>query len=123
MQMQPIIVTMSPEATQTRVLAVLEGRDVLKAVLPSPTSAHPQAARTLLEGLALWHNQPLSVVLSVDDLDGSSSALQLYDALGYGVTKLHFEVAVTQRERRRARRMSGVGDFRDLRQLRLEVDR
>jgi hypothetical protein len=123
MHMHPIVVTISPELTKTRVLVVNQGRDILKAILPSPLSAHPQAARTLLEGLALWHNQALSVVLNVDDLDGSSSALQLYDALGHGVTKLHFEVSVTQRERRLARRMTGIGDFRDLRHLYSEVGR
>jgi len=120
--MQPITVTISPELTQTRVLMVREGRDLLKAVLPSAHGAHPQAARTLLEGLALWHNSPLSVVLCVDGQGGSCDGLGLYDALGYGTRQLHFEVAVAHREERtRRRRLPGVGSFSDLRQLHVEV--
>jgi hypothetical protein len=87
--------------------------------------AHPRAAATLLEGIALWHQRPLSVVLSADASD-DGSALGLCDALGFGRT-LHYEVAVAMTEgrgRRRRRDLRGLGDFRDLRQLALwEVTR
>ena len=75
---------------------------------------------TLLEGLSLWHQRPLSVVLSADVLD-DGSALGLCDALGFG-RALHYEVAVAvgeRRGRRRRRELRGLGDFRDLRQLAL----
>jgi hypothetical protein len=121
--MKSMVVTLAPERGRTRVLMKCEEQDVLKAVLPSPELAHPRAAATLLEGLALWHQTRLSVVLLVDDQDRSSAALSLYDGLGLGDRTLHYEVAVACREPRRARsRIDGVGDFRDLRQLRLEVD-
>jgi len=120
--MSSIFVTLSPELTQTRLLMVSEGRDVLKAVLPAAAGAHPQAARTLLEGLALWHNHPLSFVLCVDEQASLSDGLGLYDALGYGARQLHFEVAVAHRDPRvRSRRLSGMGRFSDLRQVQLEV--
>ena len=53
----------------------------LQAILGPIRTAHPRAAATLLEGLALWHQRPLSVVLSADDAD-DGSALGLCDALG-----------------------------------------
>lgn len=117
--MQAMSVTIAPGWQTTRILAASEDRDVLKAVLPVASSAHPRAATTLLEGLALWHQQPLSVALCVDERDGSCEALQLYDALGYGVQQLHFEVAVVPRTGRggRGARLGGLGDFRDLRPL------
>jgi hypothetical protein len=114
-------VTMEPRADETRVL-MMEGQDErMRAVLGPATQAHPRAAQTLLEGLALWHQYPLSVVLCAD-VEGSFSALQLEDALGFGVRNLHFEVevALRARGRRRPRRLPGLGSFGDLRQLCLE---
>lgn len=79
-------------------------------------AAHPRAAATFLEGLALWHQRPLSVVLCADDSD-DGSAMGLYDALGYGVRTLHYEVGVAVRGARPRRTLGGLGDFRDLRQF------
>ena len=78
-----------------------------------------------LEGLSLWTQQRLSVVLAVDELAPSfCGSTDLCDALGYGTRSLHFEVGVAVRHPRRARRrIDGVGDFRDLRVLRAEVER
>jgi hypothetical protein len=120
-----ITVTISPEADRVRLLAMTSTHDVLRAILGPISGAHPKAASTLLEGLALWHQHPLSVVLSVDDVD-DGSALGLCDALGYGRT-LHYEVGLAFPERRRGRRhrrdLRGLGDFRDMRQLALWRDR
>lgn len=117
--METMTVTISPEWTQTRVLMASPSRDVLKAVLPPLSDAHPQSAIALLEGLSLWHQQRLSVVLCVDEQESSCFALSLCDALGHGAQQLHFEVAVVPRRRPAVRRIAGVGDFRDLRQLSL----
>lgn len=115
-------VTLEPRTDQTRIL-MMEGRDErMRAVLGPASSAHPRAAQTLLEGLALWHQRPLCVVLCAD-AQGPTSALRLEDALGFGVRNLHFEVEVAVRghgHRRRERRLPGLGSFRDLRQLCLE---
>jgi hypothetical protein len=120
-----ILVTIAPEPDRVRVLATTPTHDVLKAVLGPARTAHPRAAATLLEGISLWHQRPLSVVLSADALD-DGSAMGLCDALGLGRT-LHYEVAVAvteRRGRRRRRELRGLGDFRDLRQLALwEVTR
>jgi hypothetical protein len=118
--MDRIIVTMEARVDQTRVL-MMEGRnEMMRAVLGPSRGTHPRAAATLLEGLALWHQQALSVVLSAD-VEGCSSALRLCDSLGIGERNVHYEVEIALREhRRRAQRLGGLGSFRDLRQLCLE---
>ena len=115
--MNRLTVTLDPRAGETRIL-MMEGRDErMRAVLGPSARAHPRAAETLLEGLALWHQQPLSVVLCADVGDGMS-ALRLEDALGFGVRNVHFDVEVSLRGgSRRPRRLSGLGSFADLRQL------
>lgn len=120
MDRERLVVTMDASPYATRML-VMEGNDeVLRAVLGPATRTHPRAATTLLEGLALWHQRPLTVAVCVDERE-SSCAWHLYDGLGDGSRNLHFNVAVVPRGcRRRARRLSGLGRFADLRQLSLE---
>lgn len=115
-----ITVTIAPEPDRVRLLATTPTHDLLQAILGPIRTAHPRAAATLLEGLALWHQRPLSVVLSADDTD-DGSALGLCDALGYGRT-LHYEVGLAfpdrvARARRRRRALHGLGSFRDMRDL------
>jgi hypothetical protein len=115
--MEQILVTIAPDLNKTRLLVSRQGQDVVKAILPAATIAHPLAAKTLLEGLALWYQQRLCVVLCVDEQQHCCDTMQLYDTLGNGVRQLHFEVAVVGRERQRRNRLSGVGDFSDLRAI------
>jgi hypothetical protein len=121
MRYQVVIV---PSATRTRVL-VTEGSDeLLRAVLPSPSQLrHERATTTFLEGLALWLDAKLHVVLSVDAKE-TGFCLGLTDELGVGMRSLFFDVEVRDRRARRrpGRRIRGVGDFVDLRQLRLVPD-
>ena len=100
-----------------RLLARADGQDLMKAVLSPASKAHPRAASTLLEGLALWQERPLSVVVCVDGRS-DGHALGLYDALGLGRRTLHYEVGVAYHHARR-RKLAGIGDFGDLRRLSL----
>jgi hypothetical protein len=117
---ESITVMIAPEADQVRLLVTTPTRDLLMAILGPVRGAHPRAAATLLEGLSLWHQRRLSVVLSADDAD-DGSALGLCDGLGYGGT-LHYEVGLAfpdraRRGRRRRRLLRGLGSFRDMREL------
>jgi hypothetical protein len=114
--MNPILVTVAPEGTRVRLLAMGPQGELMRAILGPPARMHSRAAATLLEGLALWQQQPLSVVLCVDgSVDGY--AMGLLDALGEGVRTLHYEVDVTHLDACRPRRLGGVGNFRDLRRV------
>ncbi|HEY0633685.1 MAG TPA: hypothetical protein VGC98_16640 [Thermoleophilaceae bacterium] len=118
--METITVTLAPERTRTRILMMCGANELLRAILGPPSQAHPRAAATLLEGLSLWYQRPLSVVLCADD-SSDSSALELCDGLGFGRRTLHYEVGIAVRElRRRGVRLGGLGDFRELRSFRAE---
>jgi hypothetical protein len=117
------LVRLSAEPTQTRVLITQGCRDIAKAILPPTGSAHPRATATLLEGLSLYMNERLCVVLSVDEWSASSDSLGILDALGHGERSVFYEVAVAARLSRACRRKASRvlrlpgSDFRDLRQL------
>lgn len=119
--MQTTLVRLSAEPTRTRVLITRGTTDIGKAILPPSTSAHPRAMSALLEGLSLFLNERLSVVLCVDEQSASCASLGLCDALGYGERSLFYEVGIAARVRARDRRALHIagGDFRDLRQLHL----
>lgn len=115
--MERLTVTMQPLARETRLL-VMAGRDeLMRAILGPTTASHPRAAATLLEGLSLWHQQAVSVVLCADD-EASFSATRMFDDLGFGVKTVHYNVEVALRGHpRRGRRIHGFGNFGELRQL------
>jgi hypothetical protein len=118
--MERLIVTMDPLRGETRLLAMAGKDEVMRAVLGPTTASHPRAASTLMEGLALWHQQAVSVVLCAD-VEECSSATRMLDGLGLGVKTVHYDVEVAFRaHRRRGRRIHGLGHFGDLRQLCLE---
>lgn len=113
-----------PSTTRTRVLLTEGPDELLRAVLPSPSHLQDErAVVTFLQSLALWFNAKLHVVLSVDAKE-AGCCLGLTDEMGIGVRSLFFDVEVRDRRprRRRGQRIRGVGDFTDLRQLRLVSD-
>lgn len=115
---------LSPTAKWTRLLVSHGPDELLRAILPPPSQVrHERAAITLLEGLSLWLDTRLAVVLSVDARE-AGFCLGLTDELGVGAQSVFYRVEVTERGRRRRRgtRIQGVGDFADLRQLRLVPD-
>jgi hypothetical protein len=103
-----------PSSLKTRLLVTYGDEEVMRAQLPPPTAVHPRAAATLCEGLSLWLDRPLSIVLCAD-APGTSFALGLCDGFGFGVTSVHYEVEVVDPRHR----VRGLGSFRDLRRLQL----
>lgn len=91
-----------------------EQGDLLKARL-DPRPSHPRALLTMLEGLSLWNGHPLCVALHVDErsLHGPCSMLFGDELWPSESALVRFEVA--HRGRRRGR-LSGLGDFRALRE-------
>ena len=88
--MERITVTMQPLARETRLLAMAGSDEVMRAILGPATASHPRAAATLLEGLSLWHQQALSVVLCAD-VEASSCATRMFDDLGFGARTVHYD--------------------------------
>lgn len=113
--MSPWKTTLSLSAEgELRVLVLSrEGHDLLKARLPIPPG-HPRALLTLLEGLALWNEPPLSAAISATWTEPPSFDSRLFgDARRPSESALvHFELVLPWRRRRR---IPGVGDFRPLR--------
>jgi hypothetical protein len=93
---------------------------VLRAVLPPQRQVrHDRAALALLEALALWLDRCPRVVVSADEADATYS-FGLTDEIGNPQRSVYYTVEVVARPaHRRGRRIAGVGDFRDLRQLTL----
>jgi hypothetical protein len=113
---------LSPSSKWTKVLLTHGPDELLKALLPPPSLVHHERAATrLLEALSLWLDTQLPVALSVDAKD-AGFCLGLTDEMGVGARSVYYRVEVIERtdaRRRRGIRILGVGDFRDLRQLRL----
>ena len=117
-------VVLLPTPKWTRLLVSHGPDELLRAILPPPSQVrHERAAATLLEGLSLWFDTTLPVVLSVGARE-ASFCLGLTDEMGIGVHSVFYRVEVAERGRRRRRgtRIRGVGDFSDLRQLHLISD-
>lgn len=107
-----LVIKPAPETT--RLLLTWSCTELLRATLPPPSTTHPRAAAMLLEGMSLWLQRPLSVVLCAD-AEGTSSALNLCDGFGIGAATAHYQVEVVDPSRRRR----DLGSFRELRQLEL----
>ncbi len=115
--MDGCMVTMVPARDRTRVLLTHGPDELLRAALPRWLDVrHRRAASVLLEALALWLDTRLRVVVSAEG-ESPSFSLSLSDEIG-GMSNLFFEVEVLERQRRqRGRRLRGLGDFADVRQL------
>ena len=108
-----------PSRARTRLLLTQGPDELLRAVLPLPEQMlHERAARTLIGGISLWLDRPLHVALCASARQ-SSFCLGLTDEMGVGKRGVFYRVEVVgpRRERERGRRIRGVGDFADLRQL------
>lgn len=100
---------------------VIHGQDeLLRAELPPFSSVRHEAGVTrLLEALSLWLDQRVCVALYAVDSE-HTFRLDLVDELGAGARTVYYAVEpLPVPERRRGRRLRGVGDFSELRQLSL----
>ena len=114
-------VVLSPSSKWTRVLVRHGADELLRAILPPPSQVrHERSTITFLEGLAMWLDAKLHVVLSVDARE-AGFCLGLINEVGVGIGSVYFDVEVHDRRarRRRGQRIRGIGDFTDLRQLRM----
>ena len=106
---------LKPTRETTRLYLTIGDRELLRAVLPPPGPCfQTRSAPLLLEGLALWLQRPLSVVLCAVEGD-DSSALGLSDGFGFGHQTVNYDVEVVDP----AQRLRGLGSFADLRRLQL----
>jgi hypothetical protein len=110
-----ITVTIRATGAQTQLL-VKQGPDELMIARLGPSSwAHRDALPRMMEGLALWFQCHVRVVLCVAS-EHVESSTGLVDGLGCGISNLHFDVDVHRvHERRRGIRLRGLGDLRALR--------
>ena len=117
--LRPRLVCKSTRET-TRLYLTVGGTELLRAALPSRRAHHPRAAPSLLEGLSLWLERPLSIVLCAD-AEGFSCGLGLCDGLGMGIGRQteHYEVEVSDPHQPR----QALGPFQDLRRLALRGPR
>jgi hypothetical protein len=99
--MERYTVAMFPTRKRTRVILSQGERVLLRASLPAPENLrHERAVMTLLEGLALWIDTRLDVVLCAD-AERASFCLGLTDELGRGMGSIFFTVDVVHPEPRR----------------------
>jgi hypothetical protein len=113
-----ITVTIVPTRFETQILVTVGRDEVMKARLLPATQIHPRATPMLLETIALWYQQRVCAVISVD-ADVVSSDLGLVDGLGFAERAVHYEVLWVDRRElgHRGRRLRGLGSFRDARRV------
>ena len=114
-------VVLIPTMIRTRALVSHGPDELLRALLPAPSLVrHERATVTFLEGLSLWLDARLRVVLCVD-AQQASFCLGLTDDMGRGLRSVFYAVEVRERgvRQRREHRIRGVGDFVELRQQRM----
>ena len=111
--MERIRATITEREGQTRVLVQYGQSDLMIARLGPLCNAHRYALRSLIEGISLWFQERVHVVLCVDE--ELSFDHELIDELGRGVETLHFIVEVvpvqSRPTRHRGERLRGLGDF------------
>ncbi len=118
--MSPSILTILVSEAQTSLLLTQGPDELMRAVLPPVSQVlNPSIGPQLLSAISSWLNQRLDVVLCVDD-PHIWSCLGLTDGLGVARNAVSYTVQVVDHEarRRRGRRLGGIGDFRQLHQLR-----
>ena len=116
---QAIWLGVDPRPPTARVLAMAgPSETILKArFLAQPK--HPRALSTLLEAVALWQGTPVRAALAVGDDEPWCDMGHFHAGFpDFGDTPLYsLECVPRLRRPRRRDEITGMGDFRDLRQL------
>ena len=119
--MQTLWMGIRPGPDITRVLVHDGPLPVLKARLPEAPQ-HPRALETLAEGLALWYGRPLYGALGVAAEDALCVSPRWHATVD-GLTRTPLVMIDLVCDRPRPPRggggLVGLGDFADVRQLRL----
>lgn len=106
-----------PEVTRVLVMDG-PGQTLLKARLPHGPK-HPRAVETLCEAMALWCGRPVSCALAADGPDKFCATrpwLDTFDTISRSPL-FQVEFVTHARPPRESDGLSGLGDFRDLRQF------
>jgi hypothetical protein len=110
----------SPESTGTRILVTDRSEVLLKARLRCPP-AHPKALSWLIEAVALWEGTKIRAVLCAGGARRTYAASFRADwFVDFGGPLYSLEVVEGALREHLHDRLSGLGSFRDLKQLRLE---
>ena len=119
--MEQIWMAISPGPTHTRVIATSAEETILKGrLLPNP--AHPRALQWLLEAVALWQGKKVRAALVATDrsrLSAPCFEADWFPDFGEAMYELELWDRGSVRRRGLGDRLQGMGEFRDLKQLRL----
>jgi hypothetical protein len=119
--MQTLWMGVRPGPSGTRVLVQDGPIPVLKARLPE-APPHPRALETLSEGVALWYGRPLYAALGVAAEDAWCASPRWHATVD-GLTRtplVTIDLVIGRPRPPRDRDgLGGLGDFADVRQLRL----
>lgn len=120
--MEPYTLLWVPSSSHTRLMLLKGVSEQLRAVLPPLTQVRqPRAVRTLLEGLALWADTRVRVVLCAN-ATACTYWLGLTDAKGCGARGVFYEVqVVSPQDKRQSAQVHAFGDFEDMQQLSMEL--
>ena|SRR5438105_12635555 len=117
--MESIWVGIRPEREWTRILVMSGAAETLLKARLLPVPSNRRALSTLLEAIALWQGRPVRAALVADAPGGLSESGLCRDSFPDFGDGLHYtlEYVSVLRPPRRRDELSGMGDFRDLRQL------
>jgi hypothetical protein len=120
--MEPYTLLLVPSSSHTRLMLLKGVSEQLRAVLPPLTQVRqPRAVTTLLEGLALWADTRVRVVLCAN-ATACTYWLGLTDAKGRGARGVFYEVqVVAPQDKRQSAQVHAFGDFEDMQQLSMEL--
>ncbi len=110
-------ISQTPEYTRVLLLDG-PGKPLMKARLPAPP-AHPRAVQALCEALALWCGQPIRAALAAEDAErfcDTTPWLASWDGV-FRNALCEIRIVSTARPPRAPERISGLGNFNDVRQL------